>query len=293
MDTGKRKGKIRQYNTVPWNNKIESNCGDTTIIKRIEAWDSESILGVRCGLDGSDDIELQYRIQEAQTLAGRIKMAPLTRFDSDIVFRERWMATIKYCLPITRFTTEQCKQLSKIVKPDILPKLCFNRHMPKVVIYGPKQFGGKQLMNIHTEQTIMHTETFLAHLRGEDDIGTLQRILLIKMQLVVGAKDFLFQSDANRYPYCKHNEVSFLLQQLSSLQITLDIQGAWKPALRDLKDMFIMEAFIDKGYSSTVLTVLNDIHVYMRVLVLSDISINNGKQISNWALRSEVHSSHK
>ena len=31
----------------------------------------------------------------------------------------------------------------------------------------------------------------------------------------------------------------------------------------------------------------------MKVLVLSDISIDNGKQIANWELRSEVNSSHK
>ena len=72
-------GSIAQF---PGTINIESNCGDNTTINRIEAWDSERILGVRCGLDGSDDRELQYRIQEAQTLAGRIKTAPLTRFDS-------------------------------------------------------------------------------------------------------------------------------------------------------------------------------------------------------------------
>ena len=84
--------------------QIKENSGDTTTIKIKEAWDSERILGVRRGLDGKDNIELQHRIQEALTLAGRIKMDPLTIFDSEIVFRERWMSTIRYCLPITRFT---------------------------------------------------------------------------------------------------------------------------------------------------------------------------------------------
>ena len=44
-----------------------------------------------------------------------------------------------------------------------------------------------------------------------------------------------------------------------------------------------MEAFIDKGYTRTVLEVLNDIEVYMKVVVLSDIS-RNGKKMANWAL---------
>ena len=85
------------------------------------------------------------------------------------------MATIKYCLPITRFTAGQCHQLMKTVEPAILPKMGFNRHTPKVVLYG-----GKQIMNVHKEQTIQNTENFIAHLRGQDDIGKLQRILLNK-----------------------------------------------------------------------------------------------------------------
>ena len=163
---------------------------------------------------------------EAKTLAGRIKHAPLSRFDAEVVFRERWMATIKYCLPITRFTVGECHQLSKIVEPAILPKLGFNRHMPKVVLYGPKIFGGKEIMNVHTEQTILHTENFVAHMRGQDDIGTLQRILLNTLQLVIGSKDYIFQSLHDRYTYCEANDVTFLWEKLSALHITLDIQRA-------------------------------------------------------------------
>ena len=34
--------------------EIQSNHGETTVIKRIEAWETERILGIRCGLDGQD-----------------------------------------------------------------------------------------------------------------------------------------------------------------------------------------------------------------------------------------------
>ena len=135
---------------LPGTIEIDNNSRKQTTLKRIETPDSERFLGVRCGLDGSDDIELHYRIQEAQKLARRIKIPPLTRFDAEIVFRKRWMATIKYYLLITSITTEQYHQLSKIVEQAI-PKLGFNRHMPKVVIYRSKQFGGRQLMKPHTE----------------------------------------------------------------------------------------------------------------------------------------------
>ena len=65
--------------------------------------------------------------------------------------------------------------------------------MPNVVLYGPRKFEGKELMQAHTEQTILHTENFMAHIRGKDEIGDLQMILLNQQQLVCGAQDFLFQ----------------------------------------------------------------------------------------------------
>ena len=86
--------------------------------------------------------------------------------------------------------------------------------MPKAVLYGPHRYGGKKFFNVHTEQTIMHTEKFMAHIRGRDEIGDLQLILLNTQQLVSGAKDFLFQADYDRYSYCEHNEVTFLWKQL-------------------------------------------------------------------------------
>ena len=128
---------------LPGHIRIDTNTGGPpTDIKRIEAWEAERILGVRCGLNGADDSELSYRTEQAIELAGRIKQAPLTRFDAEIVFRERWMATIKYCLPVTRFDKQQCHQVTRVIEKDVLPKLGFNRHMPKAVLCGPKLYGG-------------------------------------------------------------------------------------------------------------------------------------------------------
>ena len=46
-----------------------------------------------------------------------------------------------------------------------------------------------------------------------------------------------------------------------------------------------MENFIDKGYSTSILTVLNDVRVFMKVVVLSDILTYQGTKMSHWVLR--------
>ena len=45
-------GSIKDF---PGSIVIDTNTGTPTTIKRIEAWDAERILGVRCGLSGQDD----------------------------------------------------------------------------------------------------------------------------------------------------------------------------------------------------------------------------------------------
>ena len=79
-------------------------------------------------------------------LAGRIATSPLVRFDADVVCKEQWMASIKYCLPITRFTLDQCHQLSIPIEKALPPKLGFNRHIPKTVLYGPHKYGDKHIL---------------------------------------------------------------------------------------------------------------------------------------------------
>ena len=49
-----------------------------------------------------------------------------------------------------------------------------------------------------------------------------------------------------------------------------------------------MDAFIDKGYLAVVLAVLNNVRIFMHVVVLSDMSKLDGARIANWALRSEA-----
>ena len=85
-------------------------------------------------------------------------------------------------------------------------------------------------------------------MRGVDDIGTIQQILLNKQQLVTGARDYIFQLPYSRYNYCEYNAVTFLWDKLPAHNIKLGIQGAWRSTVTHATNTCIMEYFIDKGY---------------------------------------------
>ena len=99
--------------------------------------------------------------------------------------------------------------------------------------------------------------------------GDEQRILLNTQQLVTRAKYFLFQASYTRYPHPEHNDVNFLWHKLSVSNIKLDIQGAWKPTTAQDQNLFLIQAFIDKGYAASILQMLNNVMIYMIVVLLS------------------------
>ena len=82
--------------------------------------------------------------------------------------------------------------------------------------------------------------------------------------------------------------MTFLWKELSALKITLDISEAWKPSLASPMDVFLMEHCIGMGYNKSVLEVINDDRVYMRVIVLSNI-IKRGNKMAKWALVAKVN----
>ena len=68
MGWKKKKGKevLSSIKEQPGTITINDNKHTTTKIRRIEAWDAERILGVRCALDGQDTVEFSYRLEEAK-----------------------------------------------------------------------------------------------------------------------------------------------------------------------------------------------------------------------------------
>ena len=82
-------------------------------LTRNEARAAERQLGVRLSMCGGDTDEHTYRLAQSKLLAGKIKAAPFTRQDAEVIYRERWIASVGYCLPVTQFSAEQCADIQK------------------------------------------------------------------------------------------------------------------------------------------------------------------------------------
>lgn len=73
-------------------------------LRRNSVQDTERLLGVSLALDGGDEAEFSYILGQAKALAGKAISSPFSRYDTEVIYRQRWMSYIGYCSPITQFT---------------------------------------------------------------------------------------------------------------------------------------------------------------------------------------------
>ena len=70
-------------------------------LRRNSVDEPQRLLGFRITLDGGDESEYIHRLDQARSLAGKVASSPFSRHDAEIIYRERWISSISFCLPIT------------------------------------------------------------------------------------------------------------------------------------------------------------------------------------------------
>ena len=72
---------------------------------------AEDLLGVFMAMDGSDTRDHKKRILQVKELAKNISRSPMDRVDAETIYRERWVNSVGYSLPVTQFDDKQCDQI--------------------------------------------------------------------------------------------------------------------------------------------------------------------------------------
>lgn len=182
-------------------------------LQRNEVTKGERILGVRLALDGNDDDEFVFRLNQSKELAGRISGAPFSRLDAEVIYCERWVPSIGYCLPITQFSTEQCQAIQIPFFQAILPRMGFNRHIPKAIRFGPLKYNGKGLADLETHQLAQHLDRLVGYIRRGEEVGDILQLQIETHQLLIGSSQLFFNLDPKVYSYGEKSRPQYLWEQ--------------------------------------------------------------------------------
>ena len=173
----------------------------TQVLGRLESQQSERVLGVRLPLDGNMKDEHAYRCKQVRDFSKKVYNAPLSHWDAWMIYESRYRAMIRYPLPITQSTINQCKEIQRPFINMILPKIGLNRKTPRAIIYGPRTLGGMQLMDLRVEQIAIQCETTIGHMRQLDRAGKGLFITAHDLQVEIGISTPFYHQDPEKYNY--------------------------------------------------------------------------------------------
>ena len=261
---------------------LENHDNDTKTIQyleRLEPRQAERVLGVRVPMDRNMNEEFKYRKQQIRELSRKVMQAPINHWDAWMIYECRYRAIIRYPLPVTMFTKEQCNEIQKPFIHAILPKLGINRNTPRVVVYGPKEYGGLELMDLRTEQMVNQWETTRGHLRRMDRAGKGLHITANDMQIESGSRYPFYTLDPAVCNYTtKCTRWAYLWQMAHYLNLSISMYHFWTPPPNYENDKNIM----DVAMADTVLTNskwqlinhVNSCRLYLKAIYISDLTLD-------------------
>eukprot|EP00957_Ditylum_brightwellii_P052808 4003712-Ditylum_brightwellii.AAC.1 len=191
---------------------------------------------------------------------------------------------MQYPRAVTSLSKETCLQITKPFVYTILPKMGFNQHTAREIIYGSTQFGGSQFAHLYNEQGYLALKHLLGHLHKKPITGNQIMIALSYTQLVAGSSEPYLQEVLTNRSYVPTSWLSNIRTFLCTCKGSLLIPDLWLPHPQRDFDKILMNVFEASKPSDTTLEKLNMVRLYLGTLTLADIVSDDGRNILPWAL---------
>eukprot|EP00957_Ditylum_brightwellii_P075479 5737177-Ditylum_brightwellii.AAC.2 len=105
------------------------------------------MLGIHKAANLNETAEFNYLKEKATDYINAMNARPLPQHEAWLCYLIIFLPSITYSLCTTSLSQKQCKMLQTIVTPRILPRMRFQRNVPKTVVYRSRYAGGLGYMN--------------------------------------------------------------------------------------------------------------------------------------------------
>ena len=277
--------------TLPATNIEPKILLNQTPIKHYNCTDAHRTLGQYKAPDGNTSSQLDFMKQKSTNWLHAIHEANLTKQEAQAAYDMMWFPSLSYGLGTTNLSYRELNKIQKPIINHILPKLGYNRHLPRAVVFGSSKFGGLNLKHLYIDQGTKHVTQFIKYYRNGGSIGDLLKISLQWLRLIAG---FSFCPLAQPQPNYHHIDdrwytttIRFLYECKASIQTNDTIRIFCRH-----HDSCLMEDFLLCDPPPRDLKVLNQCRLFLRVSTLSDICSSDGRTITRqcWEGLHPVHS---
>ena len=172
--------------TLPATNIEPKILLNQTPIKHYNCTDAHRTLGQYKAPDGNTSSQLDFMKQKSTNWLHAIHEANLTKQEAQAAYDMMWFPSLSYGLGTTNLSYRELNKIQKPIINHILPKLGYNRHLPRAVVFGSSKFGGLNLKHLYIDQGTKHVTQFIKYYRNGGSIGDLLKISLQWLRLIAG-----------------------------------------------------------------------------------------------------------
>jgi len=164
-----------------------------TTIKHLDCATAYRTLGLHKNPMGNQDKQLQKLQENSARIAGAIATSSITRAQATTAWNSIYIPSVAYPLLATYFQEEDLTSLENRALMAFLPKMGFNRHTARAVVYGPEERGGLGIKNLYVEQSVEQIKALTQHIRLASPLGKIMRINIDWVQLIAGTARPIFE----------------------------------------------------------------------------------------------------
>lgn len=251
-------------------------------ITEIAPTEPYKLLGVQMTLSGNTSGQEEAMRDKCAHMAKVFTMAPLNQNDVNTGYTSVILPTLKYGLGATNIPWYKLDKIQQQLTHTILPKMGFNRHLPRAIVYGPESCGGLGLQRLSVEQGLAHIQYMIGSIRANTDDSMALYILLESYIIVSGLIGNPFQ---NMTPteYIDAPWIETIRILLNSIHATIKLTNLNTIPLTRVNDKGIMATAIKFYDDTTTLKMINNCRLYLQVHTLADITSSDGTMIRNEA----------
>ena len=258
-------------------------------IPHFDTQEAHLTLGVWKSPSGNLDKQFTHLLSKSRKWTKAMQSAPLTKDEAYLSYSRIYIPSLRYGLGTCYFDPTALLKIQRPAVNTILPKMGFNRHLPRAVVYGPRNLGALGLPSLIFEQGLQQVQFLGRHLRSPNSpLRSLFQLGVEWFRTLCGYTTCPLASPAIN---TQHVELATWFRSLQGFLATihhsLEIPNLYLPRSVRQSDVAIMD-LPTATFTLSDLQRINRCRLYLQVSVLSEISTGDGTQLQKEAWKGQL-----
>jgi hypothetical protein len=253
-------------------------------IDEIKTTEPYKLLGIQMAPADNQKGNIKMLKEKIEKMITLTKTANLPPAEMETCLHSIILPTLKYGQSAMSIPKITILEIQKPLINIILPKIGYNRHTPRALVYASKKYGGLAIPNLYTEQGIAQVKYIIGAMRNKCETTDLIRALMETYNITTGTLEQPFQNH-NIVRYIDSNWINSIISFLLTINgkiIIYDYKGIQK--LRT-NDEAIMEAATKSFCTTDQLKAINNCRIYLQVVTFAEITNVEGTHILTEAMQ--------